>query len=294
MSQSSSANVSQVEDLLKKFKSSVQAKKDNEAKQLLTQLKIELTKFNLIPPFTAEKSSVIKQLSLAREVYEQGCLFSISIKDEKAFERNYNSLRVYYNDYRSILRPSEHEAAIIGLYLLFLLAENKLAEFHSELELVANQTNYGATNANHLSSPKLVRSISSINDLVSSPYIKFSIQLEQQLMEGAYSAVLNSEKQVPRPEYSVFLSKLCSSVRDKIADVAETAYSSYPLNHADKLLLCSASEVEPFAQKRGWKVDLQQNKIIFPVNDSINHNEIPSINTIQQTLLYATELEKIV
>lgn len=49
--------------------------------------------------------------------------------------------------------------AIIGAYFLFLLAENRIGEFHTELEFVHDTEN---------------------------PFIQYAVQLEQSKMEGRY------------------------------------------------------------------------------------------------------------
>lgn len=52
------------------------------------------------------------------------------------FTRNLNQLKPYYSDLRHLLPPSQHEHTILGLNLLSLLAQNRIAEFHVELELL--------------------------------------------------------------------------------------------------------------------------------------------------------------
>ena len=67
---------------------------------------------------------------------ELAVYLSIKQGDEAAFERNYSQLRVYYSDARALLAPSGQEAALAGLNLLRLLVQNRIAEFHTELEVV--------------------------------------------------------------------------------------------------------------------------------------------------------------
>jgi hypothetical protein len=69
-------------------------------------------------------------------VLELAVYLSIKQGDEAAFERNYSQLRVYYSDARGLLAPSGQEAALSGLNLLRLLVQNRIAEFHTELEVV--------------------------------------------------------------------------------------------------------------------------------------------------------------
>ena len=73
-----------------------------------------------------------------------GALFSISAKDIPAFERY-----------------------MAQLNLLWLLTQNRVAEFHTELELL---------------SPK---------DIQNNVFIHYPVSLEQYLMEGCYNKVIN-------------------------------------------------------------------------------------------------------
>jgi 26S proteasome regulatory subunit N12 len=43
-----------------------------------------------------------------------------------------------------VLPPSQHQDVITGLNLLRLLAQNRVAEFHTELELVSPQSQVGS------------------------------------------------------------------------------------------------------------------------------------------------------
>ena len=95
----------------------------------------------------------------------------MKLQDDEAFERNYDQLKTYYTDtgysawlpvhaackswpsiawyycqhgpecahlaVRSVLPQSPQANIIIGLDLLRLLVENRIAEFHTELELLS-------------------------------------------------------------------------------------------------------------------------------------------------------------
>jgi 26S proteasome regulatory subunit N12 len=77
---------------------------------------------------------------------------------------------------------------ILGLNLLRLLAQNKISEFHTELELI---------------DPEQLSNI----------YIKHPIQIEQCLMEGSYNKVWNSRSNVPAEEYLFFIDILMGTIR---------------------------------------------------------------------------------
>jgi hypothetical protein len=117
-------------------------------------LQIALTKFQLLPPFTAGDSKVKRMLTIARTLntrkrpppilsvcrlapftpsphssdlsagsaLEAGAFLSIRQKDHVAFERHVQQLRAYYFDFASLLSASEFQYPITGLYLLSLLS----------------------------------------------------------------------------------------------------------------------------------------------------------------------------
>jgi hypothetical protein len=69
---------------------------------------------------------------------------------------------------RRVLPVSPQENLVIGLNLLRLLVQNRIAEFHTELELIpaAGQAD---------------------------PRVKHAIDLEQHLMEGSYNKILQAQ-----------------------------------------------------------------------------------------------------
>ena len=111
----------------------------------------------------------------AGDVLEFAVLSSVKHKDDAGFERNYSQLRTYYADTRcheplrspckphlmhylplagsparavfdpapllcrSLLPPSDTELLVTGLNLLRLLVQNRIAEFHTELELLPQE-----------------------------------------------------------------------------------------------------------------------------------------------------------
>lgn len=63
-------------------------------------------------------------------------LLALKSHDEAALERAFVQLKTFYADARRPLGPSPNEAMMLGLNLLRLLTQNRIAEFHTELELV--------------------------------------------------------------------------------------------------------------------------------------------------------------
>jgi len=86
------------------------------------------------------------------------------------------------------LPPSPQEYPILGLNLLRLLVQNRIAEFHTELELLSSAA-------------------------LENPCIKHAVELEQSFMEGAYNRVLSARQTVPHDTYVYFMDLLAKTVR---------------------------------------------------------------------------------
>jgi len=105
---------------------------------------------------------------------------------------------VYYTDCAALLPGSARQYPILGLNLLRLLAQNRIAEFHTELEL-------------------LPAGLQASNE-----YLKFPAQLEQHIMEGSYNRVLSAKQAGPyAAEGLYFMDLLVDTVREQtLVDVA--------------------------------------------------------------------------
>lgn len=78
-----------------------------------------------------------KELLAIRETYELACLeVSLKQQDVTAFERHMAQLKTIYTDYAGLIPKSDKQMELQGLSLLSLLAQSKIAEFHTELELI--------------------------------------------------------------------------------------------------------------------------------------------------------------
>ncbi len=120
---------------------------------------------------------------------EIGAQCSIAVCDIPAFERYMTQLKAFYFDFQSLISESPYKYQLIGLNLLCLLARNRLAEFHTELELL---------------NPKIIQS---------NIYIRHPVSLEQYLMEGSYNKVFLSKGNVPSPSYNFFMDILLRTIR---------------------------------------------------------------------------------
>jgi len=232
-------------------------------KTLLDRLKLEMTQFSFLYEATDPR-----QILLAREALEIATLLSIKLQDIPAFERYVAQLKTYYNDFKYLELPqSQRQYTILGLHLLCLLAQNRISEFHTELELLPIALHQNI-------------------------HIKQPIQLEQYIMEGSYHKVWKARDDVPADTYNFFMNMLMHTVRDEIAECSEKAYNSLPVQDAKKLLLLSDdSEFTNFVKEKSWKVE--NGSVVFkkPV---VDNTTIPAPSLIHQAVLYAKELERIV
>jgi len=247
----------------------------DQAQKQLAQLKIAMLKFDALPPAApaAPNQAQQSELMLAREILEHGALLSVKAMEIPAFERYVAQLKVYYSDCAATLQPSQRQYPILGLNLLRLLAQNRIAEFHTELELIPTEVQHANV------------------------YIKYPAQLEQHIMEGSYNKVLSAKTELGplfQKEGMYFMDMLVDTVRDEIADCSEKAYASIKAADLQGLLMfTSAKELADFAEQRGWSVD-GQNVTFAKMDDETPAQKLPSTQLIQETLAYAKELERIV
>lgn len=231
---------------------------------LLLQLKLQMITFNLTPPFTENIETVRKKLLISRETLELGAGLAIECKDMAAFCRHISQVKPYYTDYKDLLPESARQWALIGSYLLSLLCQNRIDDFHAELELISIERR-------------------------TDPCIAFPIAIEQSLMEGSYHKVLNAA--VPRPQFNFFVGLLSQTVRERIAECCEKAYARVLIEDAGELLMLDQDATLQQAQKRQWSV--VDGRLCFPQEPDMSL-DIPSKSMISQSLGYALELERII
>eukprot|EP01082_Thalassiosira_pseudonana_P001084 g848.t1 g848 contig10:840074-840961(-) len=253
-----------VNELTRQF----QANDVDGGKATLTKLKIWM----LDMPSGSDASP--ESTVLAATGLELGALLSVSDDDLDAFARNISQLKPYYAtlaSYSDANIATERKCHVLGLNLMHLLVDNRLSEFHAELELLSEAE-------------------------AGSPYVSFPITLERQLMVGSYDEVLNAGSHVPDPSYSFFMENLLETVRDSIADCVEVSYKSMKLTDAVTMMKFESTEelLDYVQEKReDWIVDGE--RLTFQPPPVLGKAEdIPSMKLIGQSLSYATELERIV
>ena len=255
-----SSLLSNVSNLLSRLKGQADAGDVEGGKATLTQLKIAMLDF----PTTSAGDDYAKA---ATEALELGVLLTVSEGDLDAFARSMAQLKPYYA--AGAITP--RRCHILGLNLMYLLVDNRLSEFHSELELLTEQE-------------------------ASSPFVSFPINLERQLMVGIYDEVLNAGMNVPDPSYQFFVDNLLQTVRDSIADCVEVSYKTMKLADAMTMMKFDNQHalmeyVEKF--RDDWIVE--GDTLCFqPPPMGSKASDIPSMKLIAQSLSYATEMERIV
>ena len=157
----------------------------SDANALLSKAKLALLNLKALTPSPEVSQST---LALARETYEHGALFAIRARNPEAFTRYVQQLQPFYELPSSRLPPNLPERnKVTGLSLLLLLTQGRYAEFHSELESLANREGGDV-------------------DVEGDRYLGYPVRLERWLMEGSYDRVWKAMKssEVPCDEYSVF------------------------------------------------------------------------------------------
>lgn len=264
------------------FKAAVVGGNLDAANKLLNVLKGQLMELDSLPPLALETSGhdVEQERVLAREVYEHAVLLAVKCEDKDAFQRYLATLRPYYTgSFGPLVSESAFKSPIVGLHLLFLLVENQLAEFHSELELLSEQQQ-------------------------SDPAISFCTQLDRHLMIGSYDQVMQAAAAPPVEYYSFFLTSLLETVRLNICECVLAAYHSLTPQAAMQILMFPSQEdtLEFFNDHYPeLQVTAATETIDFRLQQSQQaggggnkSDEVPSLKLIHQTLSYATELERIV
>ncbi|KAI0895076.1 SAC3/GANP/Nin1/mts3/eIF-3 p25 family-domain-containing protein [Annulohypoxylon nitens] len=264
-----------------------------EASTLLSKAKILLLGLKAATPSPSPSAASPAHLALARDIYEQGALFSIRSRNPDAFTRYVSQLQPFYELSPAVLPSTPANDAernkVTGLYLLLLLTQGRYSEFHSELETLGTRAKEGG----------------GAGEIEGDRFLGYPIKLERWLMEGSYDRVWKAMKsrEVPSEEYGVFSEILTSQIRSEIASSSERAYPSLPLSSTKSLLfLDSEGAVVDFARQRGW--DVRDGHIYFPsltagaegeegIEGEGDEKEFSRM-VIENALGYARELETIV
>lgn len=203
-------------------------------------------------------------------MHECAAICSLKRDDTESFVRSVAQLRTFYLDYGTVVDPSPKQNLVLAMNLMRLLAENGIAEFHTELELVSSKAR---------------------NDDV----IAYVLRLEQYLMEGSYAKVTEACQNPPHPLFHHFLETLMVTMRDEIAACSEHAYKKLSIAEAMKVLsVPTDAEVRRLAEDRQWTINADT--IVFDSSGTSSSalEQVPSMDLIKKSLNYAKELEQIV
>lgn len=211
-----------------------------------------------------------REIMVARDVYEVAALLSVKLEDDASFERHVLQAKTYYVDYAGALPSSSRQTLILALNLMRLMVQNRIAEFHTELELI----------------PASIRS---------DAYIAYTLRLENYLMEGSYSKLREENVSTPHIAFEYFVDKLMMTVREEIAACSARAYNQLPIQSALRLLsLTSKEELAEFGEDHGWRIDGDVIHFAEGGEDGPSMENVPSSELIKRTLDYARELEQII
>jgi 26S proteasome regulatory subunit N12 len=244
--------------LLSELKAKFEAGDVVGGKETLSKLKVQMLDF---PPGSQSHTQV------AVEFMEIGILMMAEDGDLDSFARNVAQIKPMYAVLGEFITP--RKCHILGLNLMNLLVDNRLSEFHAELELLTEEESRNK-------------------------FVTFPINLERQLMVGIYDEVLNVT--VPDPSYQFFVDNLLQTVRDSIADCVEVSYNTMKISDAMTMMKFGTQQelLEYIEECRDdWIVD--ENTLCFqPPPSGSKAGDIPSMKLITQNLSYATEMERIV
>jgi len=125
--------------------------------------------------------------------------------------------------------PTEQTYVTMGMYLLYLLATDRIADFHTELEAISSHEQKNA-------------------------YIRYPITLERYMMEGNYAKVLVEKRE---PVFEVLFMKLQEAVRTRQQETRELS----SINSAKTNLTTLTAESAPLSiisNMVGYAVDLER------------------------------------
>lgn len=182
---------------------------------------------------------------------------------------------------------SENKHLMTGLHLMFLLAANRLSDFHMLLEQIPQK------------------------EQTSNAYISTPVRIEQSLMEGAYNKVVLTEKNIPSPFYTIFIRIMLDTIRREIATSIEKSFKVLTAKDATVMLLFDNDEqMKKFGQEvimifkatsikkyiylqRKWHLDGERYVFEIEVAQEKPVN-LDTVRVATQTLFYAKQLEQIV
>jgi 26S proteasome regulatory subunit N12 len=256
----------------------------DQCQQLLSPIKLELVKHNLLVPLPSNTNNndEINDLRISQRIFEIGCLSALLTNNYQSFENYVCQLKPFYTNVKlhHQTEVNTDTTEVVSLYLLYLLSQGLISKFHIELELIYNN---------------------SIYDVEHDKYLQFPIDLEKHLMEGNYIKIwklLKDDGNLPCKEFRHFIDTLIHALRFEIAKSIEKTYTSIPVSNC-KHLLYFPQELSDAKFQDQLKLDFQienwsfkDGEITFANvdRDTDENNE----NIVNNVLNYADQIESIV
>lgn len=253
--------------------------------KVLTPVKIELIKHNLLVPLplNTKSSDQINDLKIAERLLEIGA-FSLLLSNEYSiFENYFLSLTPFYSSSKlhSQGEVNTDRTKVIALNLLYLLSQGLTLRFHIELESI-------------FSSPLV--------DVEKDLFLRYPVEFERNLMEGNYLKawkLLQNDSLVPCTEFSHFKESLVTTLRYEIARSLEKTNASIPISNCKTLLYYpqessdSAFEtlVKELLDAGHWNFEPP---VVHFVTEQKSHSVSDNSAIIKNVLSYAEQIESIV
>merc|ERR1712154_557088 len=213
---------------------------------------------------TGHKLKSPQDLKAAMEGLEIGAQIAINIRDLMMFDRIMIQLKQYYliSDIGKLSQCRQH---LTGLYLMYLLTENRFGDFHVEIELL------------------------SFEDL-DNKFIKFPMMIEQFMMEGSYGKIIEAKNNLPDKTYNALLSKLEGTVKKEISLSLQAVHDEIPLKDGLEMLsLRDVKALQQFVQQNElkWTVD---GKLIHFAPTEQKQQGIDAVTTAQDMLQFTSNI----
>jgi len=232
----------------------------------LEKLKLSLTQLSFLP--TKGEESTIQELNVSRDTLEVGAQYCVGKHDTQGFQRYMAQLQSYYYDYAEKLPESAFKWQLLGLNLLCLLSQNRVAEFHTELERIP------------------------LEQIKNNVYIRHPVSMEQYIMEGSYNKILHAKGNVPAESFKYFIDILLNTVRDEIASCLEKSYPEIGCAEAARMLSLPPADLEKYSKERNWTI--RSGKLFWQVETDKEDHTVPSLQLANMAISYAREMEQIV
>lgn len=208
-------------------------------------------------------------------------MWSVRAGDFRGFERHFAQLSPYYDALAKLSSSKEsgktttNRSTVLGLYLMHLLVEKKLSEFHSRLERI------------------------SLNDR-KRPATAFPILLEQYLMEGNFAKFFEAgrREKLPTKDYEIFMKPLFASARTEIVACCVASYERLKMSEIRRMLRLEheSTDVTLDLLKAQEHCRVEGDVVHFDTHRQVKQSkdDLKPWVLAKQNLMYATELERIV